>query len=533
MRLFHKYREYRTIIFILLIAFLTLLFNLNKPFIGHHDWNGAFWGTIVRNYLANISKIIGFSNWQNIDNVSSGEFIFFHHYTPLMPILFTVSSFIFGLSEMSMRIVTVFFSLLMLLYTYKIGKFLYSAKIGLFAVLFMMVTPMFLYYGKLPDHEPMLTSLCTVTFYYYITLNNNRHRNYFLFFFFLVLALLESWGGFFFLFFLIIHAIFSKHMKPPFIILMMITGLLVIFFHFSLIMIIHGRDTLLDFFRYGMLRLGMDKIDTHAVKFNLYQYIITEARYTVIFYTRLLTGLSLLWIGRLILILIFKKRLSFSDAMLIILFFYGFFFIVLFKNLAFIHDYKLYLILPFVGLSSARIVEIILSRLNFLIKKNFSKINWHFISNLLIFLLISSIAWERLEFLKTLINSSFDKPGYELGSYIRLKTDPKEKILINSEEFDSFYGVFIRYYANRKILAKDLTFTDFQTNIRKYQEYRYIILIDGRPADNNLKKFFKENYKVDKVDSYFFIDLHNPKNKSSCTPSRIRTGGLHVENVSS
>ncbi len=513
MGLFHKYKQNRIIILILVIAALMLSFNVNKPFIGHHDWNGAFWGTIARNYLANILKITGFANWQSIDNISSDEFIFFYHYTPLMPVLFTISSLVFGMNEMSLRIVTIFFSLLMLFYIYKIGEFLYSQKTGLLATVLTMVTPMFLYYGKLPDHEPILTSLCTVTFYYYLTLNKSRYRNYSLFLFFLVLALLESWGGFFFLFFLILHAIFSKRIKFFLIVMMLIAGILVIFFHFLLIMTFHGLSGVLDFFRYGIVRIGMDTVDTHAVRFSLYQYFITEARYMVIFYTRLLIFLSILWIGRLILSL--KKYPASSDILLVILFFYGFSFVLFFRNLAYIHDYKLYLLLPFIGLSSARMIEILLLKLSSLIKKTSFRNNWRFISNFLIFFLVISVAWERFAFLKTLLNSSFDKPGYELGSYIRFKTRPKEKILINSEEFDSFYGVFVRYYANRKISVKDLTLSDFQTNIDKYKDYRYTILIEGRPVNKDLETFLKRNYRVDKVGNYYFIDLQTPKKSIS------------------
>src|SRR3989338_8045988 len=102
------------IILIAIFSCIVLSININKPFIGHHDWNGAFLGVQAREYLNLFTSLF---NAQN--DLSFGQ-IFFSHYTPLMPLLFSISVAIFGESEFSLRLVPSFFSILMIIFIYKI-----------------------------------------------------------------------------------------------------------------------------------------------------------------------------------------------------------------------------------------------------------------------------------------------------------------------------------------------------------------------------------------------------------------------------
>lgn len=483
------------ITYIILFAFVLLLFNINKPFIGHHDWNGAFWGNITRNYLYYISRTVGNPGWIETDNVNPGKLIFFYHYTPLMPVLFTIFSFVFGLSETSLRLVTVLLSLLMVYYIYKIGKHLYCERAGLIASMFAIVTPMFLYFGKLPDHEPILTPFCTAAFYHYLLLEKKDRRNTVLFYLFLFLSLMESWGGFFFLVMIILHWIIFRRSKINQVFLMIFLAIFVIGFHFSLIVINYGTGYLIEFLKYGLIRMDLGKENT-IVSFSPKQFIETEARYIVIYFTRILVILSGLWFIRLLMLI--KKKADNQEITLIFLFLYGAVFILVFRNLAFIHDYKLYLLLPFISLSSAITVDVLINKL----------INPKIIKNIIIIIVLLGVFLERRDYLKSLITSSFDKAGYDLGKIINVKVLPREKVLISSVEFDSFYGHFMRYYANREITVKDLTLIEFQREKENYQsKYRYIIFIDNRPADESLKSVLMNRYPSEKAGAFTFIDL--------------------------
>ena len=104
------------ILLILILATVLLSININKPFIGHHDWNGAFWGVQARYYLSFFGSLLSIQN-----NVSFGG-IFFSHYTPLLPALFSISVAIFGERELSLRLVPLIFSVVMVFIIYKIGS---------------------------------------------------------------------------------------------------------------------------------------------------------------------------------------------------------------------------------------------------------------------------------------------------------------------------------------------------------------------------------------------------------------------------
>ncbi|OGG13441.1 hypothetical protein A3D77_05100 [Candidatus Gottesmanbacteria bacterium RIFCSPHIGHO2_02_FULL_39_11] len=482
-------RVYGVIFLILLFAFILLSTNLSKPFIGQHDWNGAFWGNLTRNYLAHFAKLTGNSNWHTLDRVHPNELVFFHHYTPLLPVLFTATSILFGFNEVSLRLLTLLLSLVMVFFIYKIGNLLYSKEVGLLASLFTLLTPMFLYYGTLTDHEPVLVPLGTAAFYFYLTFKKSEwHR--IVFFMFLLLMLLESWGGYFLAAGIVIHSwVFQKNKRLSLHITVIAIGVLL--FHFFSIAAIKGPQTVVDFFRYGLFRINGSPDAPASAHFTFIQYITTELRYGIIYFTRILILLSLTWF----ISLIGKKRhISRSDISLFILFVWGISFVLVFRNLAYIHDYKLYLLLPFISLSSAYTT---VSILNYVSKRVNRKISY-----LLLLMALLGVAFERLPYLLTLKNTSFNLPGYTLGKVIAKKTKPSDKILLISKEFDDFYGEFTRFYANREIMGKDITFYDLEKNPHELDDYHYCIVVKNRPIDQKVKDYLEEKYSYETIGDF-------------------------------
>jgi 4-amino-4-deoxy-L-arabinose transferase-like glycosyltransferase len=509
MKIFMKYLNSLGIVLIVILAAVLLTYKINKPFIGHHDWNGVFWGNIARNYLSYTDLYLGrITDRTLIDSANPEGLIFFSHYTPLLPVLFTFSVFFLGVSEAGLRIPVVVLSLLMLFFIFRIGERLYSKRVGIFSAIFCMSTPMFLYYGKLPDHEPVLVPLCVMSFYFYLILKDKYDRNYLFFFSLLLIALLESWGSFFLLFFILIHAVFFRKMKKPFIITLIVMALSVVAFHFGSIILNNGTGNFLGFLKYGLWRMNMDSSEANIIRFGWKQFFSTEARFGIVFYTRILIGLSGLWTVRFF--LLFRKNKNSSDFFLIILFLFGIFFILVFRNLAYIHDYKLYLLLPFIVLSSARMGEIIFSGILKLLKPKISAKNIYYLTYLIFLITSFGVFFERRPFLDTLLNSSFNKPGMDLGNIIKSGSLKNEKTLVSSMEFDSFYGVFTHYYANRNIVAEDLKYDYFINNQNLYEKFKFIVFVEGRPRDEKLKSYLMQKYVVKKSGEFLIIDLKSP-----------------------
>lgn len=475
---------------ILAAAAVLFLTGINKPFIGHHDWNGAFWGGLSRDYLRFFSG-------------ESPKLYYFSHYTPMLPAMFTVAIAALGSHEYSLRLVTVVFSLLLLWAIYQIGTKLYSKSVGMLAVMLTAVTPMFQYFGKLPDHEPIITSLIALTFYAYLRLDDGRTWNY-RFLALSAVTFMESWSGYFLLPFLFIHRKYASKGRLGLLVLAAVIGLSVVVGHVLLVEKLGEVDGVNNFIKTGILRTNL-KSAGGIHQFTWKQFLETEARYTVIYFTRILTALSIVWLGRLAW-LVWKRKQHTSDSALVVLCLYGGMFIFTFRNLSYIHDYKLYLLLPFITIASSVVIWDVLK----LCKPHTTvKSAW-----LVAIGVVILVAAERWEYLRTLQKTSFNLPGYQLGMVIGRLTDKDQAVIVNSKEFEEYFGIFVRYYSDRQVAYEDLTLDRFMENAVGYhQEYRYLVLVDNRTRDPNLEAFLRDNYEVsvDSDEGFAFVDLTNHK----------------------
>lgn len=495
----NKYKIF--LVSILFVATILLSFNINKPFIGHHDWNGAFWGSVTRNYLNVLHRSSGIPIDRGAINEIDVKFFYFSHYTPMLPLLFTASALLFGFNEASMRTVTVFFSLLLLTMIYQIGSKLYSKSVGLLAVVLAVFTPMFLYFGKLPDHEPIVTSLITCTVALWLELEKRpRKKSLFMFLVLFILALTESWASFFLVPFMIIHILRASLHNRRYIPVLPLLGVLVVAMHISLIVHFQGLDAVRSFLHAGAVRLDVDQQSVTVKQFTMLQFIITEVRYFVIYFTRILLGLTSFWIIKFFWSLKNRRLRGPGMTMLTLLFLPAASFLVTFRNLSYIHDYKLYLLLPFVSLASA---SVLISFLNVI----HNSTNGRLFKAIVLIAIVGFVASERVVFLKTVLATSFNAPGYDLGVLIRNKTMPSEKTLVVSKEFESYFGVFVQFYANRSIDYEDTTADQFLAHQDDYGNYRYIILVNERTRDHSLPELLiRKGFQKEQVNEFALYD---------------------------
>lgn len=492
---------------VIAFSFLLLTYNINKPFIGHHDWNGAFWGTVVKNYLYHINNVFPSLGVQK-EAPYYTQFIYYQNYTPLLPILFTIPALFVGVTEASLRLTTVFFSIIMLLYIYKIARLLYGEKVALFSAIFASFTPMFIYFGKLPDHEPIITSLITVTYYYYLKLKTYKRKDYIIFLCLLTSVLLESWSGFIFLLTLFFYGIFFQKRKLRFYFPAITIAASVIFLHLSFLYLFYGPKVVANLFTSGIGRISAGASPGFAVKYSFLQFLDTEAHYLVIYFTRLLVVLAILWFIKFLLNLK-NKHLNQADIQLLPLAIFAAAFILIFNNLAFIHDYKLYLLLPFISIASAQMLWTVSNFLSALPKNKSDKRLMAIFLCIVSVLIIVGVFTERLKFLKTQLETSFNTPGYELGIYLNSVTPPGSNVLINSSQFHSFFNVFMEYYGNRRIIGRDLNLADFKKDTNLFP---FIVLVEGRTSDPQLQKYLDQNYNAYRQKNF---TIYNMQKKNS------------------
>jgi len=91
------------------------------------------------------------------------------------PLYFIITAYFYevlGVSEFSTRLAVVLFSILGLIYTYKLAKILFkSSYVGIFAVFGLILNVSYLYYSRIGMLDVILTSLIVGSTYYFIKFN--------------------------------------------------------------------------------------------------------------------------------------------------------------------------------------------------------------------------------------------------------------------------------------------------------------------------------------------------------------------------
>ena len=152
------FNQWFSLFLILLLALALRLYKINIPLADHHSWRQADTAAVARNFIKE-----GFDFFQpRIDNMTS-----LHIGTPNPKRLFLVEPPIyqtivaglyrvFGVQEFLARLVSIFFSLGMIIFLFLLVKELFNEWIGLLAAFFAAVLPYSIFYSRVILPEPMM-----------------------------------------------------------------------------------------------------------------------------------------------------------------------------------------------------------------------------------------------------------------------------------------------------------------------------------------------------------------------------------------
>ena len=424
---------------IILIGSLVLTFNLYKPLYGHHDWNGVFYGNIARNYLT-----LGLAKTQLGQATSIGSqpqnLSFYTHYPPLLPLSIAFSYWLFGISEAATRLIPILFSLASLVLLFKLAqqlKFSLLASLTATAVIF---TPMYRYFGKMPDQEAPLIFFSLLSLYYYLKLLKAPTRNLKLkFYFSVILNGLTAWAGYFLYPLLAIYSyLYSRrNLKTS---LKAIYILIVIFFlHLTHTYFLTGSFIGGGLIQALLLRLNLAGSSPGIPQFTWPKYLTQQARWLTIYYTVSLLIASFISLALIVKNLVKKIKLTHPERIILLLLAWGLSYPLIFSNVVFVHEYFNFFFMPFLALSLAWLINKISQPRTIL-------------AFILALILASLIYFERLPFYQALEATQAHQPGYELGSLIN-QTVPQDKpaYIIASDEFTDSQSIFIKFYSHRQI----------------------------------------------------------------------------------
>lgn len=179
------------ILLIGLVALGLLTIGINKPFNGHHDDNNAYFSQVGENYLK--YGVLQLKFGQLIGSSTREKPEYYTHHPQLLPISLAGAIAVFGDNFWTVRLVPILFSVATVVIFYLLLRRFFNPVSGLLSVAFLMVTPMFLYFGKMADHEaPTLFFVVLSLYFYTLWRESKKHRH----FVFLLLSLfLGQWFG--------------------------------------------------------------------------------------------------------------------------------------------------------------------------------------------------------------------------------------------------------------------------------------------------------------------------------------------------
>lgn len=320
--------EKLSLLAVLLLATLALTIGIHKPFNGHHDVNNQVYRQAALNYLT-----------KDISEHKFGQLIngtFYTHHPPLLPLTLAISLAIFGDHTWSIRLVPIVFSISTLYVFYLLLRKFFSAKTSLIALLFWIITPMFLYFGKMADHEVITLFFVVSAIYTFVA------KKIKLVLLSVFLAEWSGWPGYY------LAGILALFMRSWTLIFLSIFNFSLFIFHLSILTGSPIGGGLVDIFLFRTGAKG--SIGEVTEIYTLSDFIKQELSWTYHFFTPPQFLLTLLAAT----LTIFKRHFGLKEKVWFIFFFVAMIHVVLFRTGAHRHDYWLYYFLPFFSFGMAK-----------------------------------------------------------------------------------------------------------------------------------------------------------------------------------
>lgn len=470
-----------------IVGTLALFYNINKPFWGQFDWAGAWFGTIARNYWEiGIIKTklapITVAGTQN-----PAEWSYYNHYPILFPLLVSLSGALFGFHEWSIRLVPIIFSGGLLLALYMLSR-RFSPLLGIFGIASLLVTPMYLYYGKLPIHEQAVLFFSTLAVYFYLSWRQQEKSSYYtLLVATICLAFLTSWTGAYILILITLHFFLTSKVAgkdvKKFLLIYLILGLLAVM-HLAHI---YWTSSFKEF-QVAFSERTSGGVEGAKILFTPAEFVTKQAKWFLSLYTKPLALVSLLTLIAVSITSALRKKTDLEFQILVLFLLLGFFQWIFISRIVWIHDYMLIYFFPFVFWASGYFFYKALS---------FNK----FLGILAFIVLIISALYTSLPFTKALIESKDQTSEiYPVALFIRDHTISGERILVapvQNSDFELHYPRhYFSFYTDRFTQYQFLDLDSWQKEKTFLaQRYRYIILPENY-SDRGLKSKLDTTYQT-------------------------------------
>lgn len=148
------------LLFLMALALIPRLYNLNSPVIGVHSWRQADTAAIARNFyealLAHPGQLLTFFGCFAYPQVDWGGGGYAETEFPLYPALVSLIYRVFGPHEIYARGLSVIFSLIGLYFLYKLIELCFDRSIAFWSALFYAILPLSVFYSRTVQPESLV-----------------------------------------------------------------------------------------------------------------------------------------------------------------------------------------------------------------------------------------------------------------------------------------------------------------------------------------------------------------------------------------
>jgi len=469
------------------------------PLDGFHGSILAEYGRVAQNYLKFgylRTKLGQTTDYGWVEPSESFKYRFDH--PPLSPWLISVSFRLFGIHEWSARLIPMLWSLAILPFVFLLVHRLARGRAALLASFLLSLTPLYIYYSRMPDKHFLATFLSLLTFFFYYRWTEmGKGAHYFGMYVSFVLGALADWVTYFVVPPILLHYIAYEYRKTrdlKFVFSFAILPFMLFGVHIGWAYLLEGKEVLkelLDLFLFRSISAGALQGRILFTWWDLYASGYTRSK---LFLTPTVWLLSI--VGSITLVAgLFKKESSRRSAFVLALFLFGLSHNLSFRNRVFVHDYiMLFHLLPFFVIAAALGVEFIIE------KVLLNRIMW-----VVPFVLAvcCCLALQSFSTLRQLHRVSILPDLYLIGTRISALTDETAKVMAS-------FGLDYRmgFYADRPWLVA----TDLDTLMRLSQtDSRYSLYVSSSESaeriGRDLKEYLVRNHPVENYRSYSFFDL--------------------------
>lgn len=478
---------------LILISFSVFLLSINisKPFISDEDFHAARYGLYAENfntYGYEKSKLgmIEENFFQDKDQYLYNTFSF-----PTLSILISYIYKIFGISELSTRLIAIFVSTTTILLLYEIGKNIKNELVGFTVAIFSICSPIFYNYGNLITPEVIILPLILLnTYVFNLWIARDKMINAY-FFWLLIISTgvaLVGWSGYFLALMFYIYSYIFYRKKSKLVLTLFIPFLVVFLLHIYHVYILTGLSFQHNLTSHIFSLNGYDPKYINEKSYSWLKFFVQQMHDLIKLVTVPVLILNFVWWLETIKKWWIEDRLNKSQKKIFIYFLFSIIIPILFPQTVFEFSYFNIFMLPFISLSSAYIFVKLL--------KSTAIKNWVIYMVVLSFAI--GIAYRGLFFIQKPELNQMYQTAYLIGKIVN-ELNEESNVIIQTPYDKYDFGIIAQFYSQNNI-----TFSNFSTSVWENQfdeiasNFDYVLTIDSIPPDASFLHFANEHFESNK-----------------------------------